>query len=75
MIYMSQFNWFLIKASGRGLALEILSFLGPKWHSTIGPMPFHSAQKTLDFQWVQPPPTCPRNVSARIKNIMNGAAV
>ncbi len=25
-------------------------FLGPKWHSPIGSMSFHRAQKTLDFQ-------------------------
>jgi hypothetical protein len=25
-------------------------FLDPKWHSPIGSMPFHRAQKTLDFQ-------------------------
>jgi hypothetical protein len=30
------------------------SFLGPKWHSPIGSMPFHRAQKTLNFQG--PPP-------------------
>ncbi len=31
-------------ASGRGLALELSIFLGPKWH---GSMPFHRAQKSL----------------------------
>ncbi len=25
-------------------------FLGPKWHSPIGSMAFHRAQKSLDFQ-------------------------
>jgi hypothetical protein len=25
-------------------------FLGPKWHSPIGSMPFHRAQKTLEFR-------------------------
>jgi hypothetical protein len=33
-----------------GWALEILTFLGPKWHSPIGSMPFHRTQKGLDFQ-------------------------
>jgi len=32
-----------------GCALEILTFLGPKWHSPIGSCPFR-AQKSLDFQ-------------------------
>ena len=35
---------------GGDWALEILSFLGPKWHSSIDSMPFRRAQKTLDFQ-------------------------
>jgi hypothetical protein len=26
------------------------TFLGPKWHSLNGLMPFHSAQKSLNFQ-------------------------
>ncbi len=30
------------------------SFLGPKWHSPIGSMPFHRAQKTLHFQGLTP---------------------
>ncbi len=28
--------------------------LGPKWHSPIGSMPFHRAQKSLDFQGPTP---------------------
>ncbi len=32
---------------GGGWALEILTFLGPKWLSPNGSMPFHRAQKTL----------------------------
>jgi hypothetical protein len=32
------------------LGLEFPSFLGPKWHLSIGLMPFHRAQKTLEFQ-------------------------
>jgi hypothetical protein len=27
-----------------------MTFLGPKWHSPIGSMSFHRAQKSLDFQ-------------------------
>jgi hypothetical protein len=46
--------------------------LGPKWHSPIGSMPYHRARKTLHFQGPTPP-TCPRNVSAHIKNITHGA--
>jgi hypothetical protein len=34
--------------------------LGPKWHSPIGSMPFHRAQKIPDFQGPTPS-TCPRN--------------
>ncbi len=30
------------------------SFLGPKWHSPIGLIPFHRAQKTLEFQGPTP---------------------
>ncbi len=37
----------LIGQVGGGWALEISSFLGPKWHSPIGSMSFHRAQKTL----------------------------
>ncbi len=48
------------------------SFLGPKLHSPIGSMPFHRAQK-LSISRAQPPPTCPCNGSARIKNITHGA--
>jgi hypothetical protein len=39
---------------GGGWALEISTFLGPKWHSPIGSMPFHRAQKSLDFQGPTP---------------------
>jgi hypothetical protein len=35
---------------GGGWALEISSLLGPKRHSSIGSMPFHRAQKTLNLQ-------------------------
>jgi hypothetical protein len=31
-------------------------FLGPKWHSPIGSMPFQRTQKTLDFQGPTPSP-------------------
>jgi hypothetical protein len=34
--------------------LEISTFLGPKWHSPIGLMPFRRAQKSLDFQGPAP---------------------
>ncbi len=30
------------------------SFLGPKWHSPIGLMPFHRAQNTFEFQGPTP---------------------
>ncbi len=49
------------------------SFLGPKWHSPIGSMPFHRTQKISNSRAPQPPPTSPRNGYARIKNIMHGA--
>jgi hypothetical protein len=38
--------YLLLGQVGGGWALEISSFLGPKWHSPIGSMPFHRAQKT-----------------------------
>jgi hypothetical protein len=44
------------------------SFLGPKWHSPIRSMPFHRAQKTLEFQGPTPP-TCPPNEYARIHKL------
>jgi hypothetical protein len=55
-----------------GWAMEISSFLGPKWRSPISSMPFHRAQK-LSNSRAQPPPTCPRSGYARIQNIMHGA--
>jgi hypothetical protein len=36
------------------------TFLGPKWHSPVGSMPFHRAQK-VSISRAQPPPTRPRN--------------
>jgi hypothetical protein len=39
----------LLGQVGRG-ALEISTFWGPKWLSPNGSMPFHRAQKSLDFQ-------------------------
>ncbi len=40
---------------GEGWVLEISSFLGPKWHLLMSAMPFHMAQKTLNFQPPPPP--------------------
>ncbi len=59
-------------ASGRGLGPGNLNFLGPKWRSLNSWMPFHRAQKNLDFQG----PTLltgPRNGFASIKIITHGA--
>jgi hypothetical protein len=54
-----------------GWALEISSFLGPKWSS---PIRCHfTGPKQLSNSRAQPPPTCPRNGYARIQNIMHGA--
>ncbi len=44
----------LLGQVGGGWALEFLRFLGPKRHSPIGSMPFHRAQKTLEFQGPTP---------------------
>ena len=44
----------LLGEVGGGWALEFPSFLGPKWHSPIGSMPFHRAQKTREFQGPTP---------------------
>jgi hypothetical protein len=67
---------FLIRADtlrgqlGGGWALEMESFLSPvKWHRADRQVPY-GAQK-LEISRGQPPPTCPRNVSALIKNIMH----
>ena len=48
----------LLGQVGGDWALEISSILGPKWHSPIGSMPFHRAQKLKNSR-AQPPPTCP----------------
>ncbi len=69
MMYMALYVMFLsadplLGLVGVGWALEISTFLGPKWHSPNGLMPYHRAQ---------PPPNCPRSGSARIKNITYGA--
>jgi hypothetical protein len=52
---------------GGGWALEFESFLVPaKWHGANSRVPF-GAQK-LEISRAQPPPTCPSNGTARIKN-------
>jgi hypothetical protein len=38
----------LLGKVGGGWALDISTFLGPKWHSPEGSIPFHRAQKSLD---------------------------
>jgi hypothetical protein len=59
MIYTSLCVMFLMRADtlrgqvGGGWALEISSFLGPKWHSPVSSMPFHRAQK-LSISRAQP---------------------
>ncbi len=74
MIYTAPCVMFLMQADtlhgqvGGGWALEMERFLGPViWHRADRQMPF-GAQKTRDFQGPTPS-TCPRNLSARIKNI------
>jgi hypothetical protein len=60
MIYTSLYVMLLMRTNprlgqvGGGLALEISTFLGPKWHSPNGLMPFHRAQKSLNFQGPTP---------------------
>ncbi len=49
-----------------------IMFLGPKWHSPIGSMTFHRAQK-LENSRAQLLPTSPSNGYARIQNIMHRA--
>jgi hypothetical protein len=44
----------LLGEVGGGWALEFPSFLGPKWLSPIGSLPFHRAQKTREFQGPTP---------------------
>ncbi len=56
-----------------GYPLHSDTFFGPKWHSPVGSMPFHRAQK-VSISRAQPPPTCSRNGDARIKSIMHRAA-
>jgi hypothetical protein len=46
-----------------------LAFLGPKWHSPIGLMLFHRAQKVSNVQPPSGPSTCPRNEFARYKPV------
>jgi hypothetical protein len=47
-------------ASGRGWALEISIFLGPKWHSPIGSIHYTGSKKLL-ISRAQTPHTCPHN--------------
>ncbi len=54
MLWMNAYP--LLGQVGGGWALEISSFLGPKWHSPIGSISFHRVRKTLDFQGPTPPP-------------------
>ncbi len=57
---------------GGGWVLEFESFLGPvKWHRAELWVPF--GPKKLENSRAQPPPTSPRNVYARIQNIMHRA--
>jgi hypothetical protein len=69
MIYTALYIKFLIRANlllgqvGGGWALEISTF----WALT-----FHRAQK-VSISRALPPPACPRNGSAHIKNIVYGA--
>jgi hypothetical protein len=55
MLYTSLYVMFLMRADpllgqvGGGWTLEISTFLGPKWHTPNGSMPFR-AQKSLNFQ-------------------------
>jgi hypothetical protein len=52
---------------GGGWALDIENFLGPvKWHRADGQAIWEP--KISRFHRAQPPPTCPSNGSARIKN-------
>jgi hypothetical protein len=44
----------LLGQVGGGRALEILTFLGPKWHSPDGLLPFSLGPKSLDFQGPTP---------------------
>jgi hypothetical protein len=50
-------------ASGRGLG-SVKNGIEPIGECHLGP-------KKLKISRAQPPPTCPRNVSARIKNFMH----
>jgi hypothetical protein len=43
-------------ASGRGLGPGNLDFLGPKYHSPNGSIPFHRAQKKSRFPGLNPLP-------------------
>jgi hypothetical protein len=52
-----QYNRFVSKSEEQRAICSMYvtcSFLGPKWHSPIGSMPFHKTQKTLDFQGPSP---------------------
>ncbi len=46
--------YLLLGEVGGGWAQELSSFSGPKRHLPIGSMPFHRAQKTLEFQGPTP---------------------
>ncbi len=52
MFWMRAYHPLLGKVGG-GWVLEISSFLGPKWHSPIGSMPFHKAQPPIPLALVK----------------------
>jgi hypothetical protein len=62
----------LLGQVGEGWAVEILTFLGPKWRLPKWLMPFDRAQK-FSISRAQPPPTCPSEGFACIKSITYGA--
>jgi hypothetical protein len=76
MVYTALYVMCLMRADpllgqvGGGWALEISTFLGPKWHSPNGSIQFHRAQKSLDFQGPTPS-QCPRIMDLHPSNTLH----
>ncbi len=61
--------------SGRGLGPGNLEFFGTQMALAYRLNAISQGPKNSQFSRVRPHPTCPRNVSARIKNIMHGGRI
>jgi hypothetical protein len=62
-----------MRRSGRGVSIGNLEFCGPQMALAYRLAAISKGPTKLSISSANPPPTPPRNVSARIKNIPHGA--